>query len=244
MNRDYAFSHRKAAIPILSMILAGLVLFGGLTFAQSKRPVVNNGPLVMTENENPVIIEQSTSWSATIYRITEGDCKIEWTAGHNEIGVIKHESHCSTPLALQMTLLAKIIETFLNQDPNASSLRTLFWGRIEPDYSPGLHELSIRLALAAYQSPGWDRKRGRAQNGDINGFVKDLANRAMIYPELKDLFARFKKQLSFACAEKVLVVAAAKLPFYDRLKEHGVKATDKLPFDCMAWFSITDMPQD
>ena len=129
---------------------------------------------------------------------------------------------------------------FFSRDPHAGSLRTLFWGRLEPDNATGPHELSFRMALAAYQSPGWDKNRGRARNGDNNGFVKDLANRAMIYPELKALFTRFHRSVYFSCAEKVLVVRASKLPFYDQLKRHGVKATDKLPFDCMAWFAVSE----
>lgn len=75
--------------------------------------------------------------------------------------------------------------------------------------------------------------------GDINGFVRDLANREMIYPELKDLFERFNRTIRFSCAEKVLVGKAGKPPFYDALKVHGVGAEDKLPFDCMTWFSIS-----
>jgi hypothetical protein len=60
----------------------------------------------------------------------------------------------------------------------------------------------------------------------------------MIYPELKELFAHFHKNITFSCAGKVLVQKAEKLPFFDRLKQQGVKAADKLPFDCMTWFSI------
>jgi hypothetical protein len=62
----------------------------------------------------------------------------------------------------------------------------------------------------------------------------------MIYPELKELFERFQRTIRFSCAEKVLVTEAAKLPFYDQLKQRGVKASDKLPFDCMAWFSVSE----
>jgi hypothetical protein len=39
--------------------------------------------------------------------------------------------------------------------------------------------------------------------------------------------------------EKVRVLEAGKLPFYDQLKQKGVAATDRLPFDCMAWFSLS-----
>jgi len=73
--------------------------------------------------------------------------------------------------------------------------------------------------------------------------VKDFANRADIYPELKELFKFFHKSIKFSCAEKVLVLKAEKLPFFDELKQHGIKASDRLPFDCMTWFSISEMIQ-
>jgi hypothetical protein len=65
----------------------------------------------------------------------------------------------------------------------------------------------------------------------------------MIYPELKELFARFHKSITFSCAEKVLVQKAGELPFYEQLQQQGVKAADKLPFDCMTWFSIAAVSQ-
>jgi len=135
-------------------------------------------------------------------------------------------------------LLEKICAEFFSKDKNAQAFRTLFWGRLEPDTPNGSRELSLRLALAAYKSPGWDTKKGKPKNGDINGFVKDLANKEMIYPELKKLFERFHKSIKFSCAEKVLVLKTDKLPFYEQLKQQGVKAADKLPFDCMTWFTI------
>jgi len=147
-------------------------------------------------------------------------------------------------LSEQTPLLEKICSEFFSKDRNAQAFRTLFWGRLAPDEPrPALQEMSLRLALAAHKSPGWDTKRGRPKNGDINGFVRDLANRAMIYPELKELFARFHKSVVFSCAEKVLVQKAEKLPFFEQLKQQGVKATDKLPFDCMTWFSVSAVLQ-
>ena len=242
MNGSPGLFRRRAAIRSLFPTLAGFLILGGLAFAQTDKAALNGNLPGLADNQSPVIIEQNASRNAAIYRIAEGDCKIEWIAWNNEPGLVRLVSTCTRSLVMQMPLLAQIVETFLNHDPHAGSLRTLFWGRIEPDYSPGLHELSFRLALAAYQSSGWDKKRGRAGNGDINGFVKDLANRAMIYPELKALFAHFHKTVYFSCAEKVLVIEAAKLPFYEQLKRHGVKAKDRLPFDCMAWFAVADMP--
>ena len=62
----------------------------------------------------------------------------------------------------------------------------------------------------------------------------------MIYPELKALFAGFGRALTFASAEKVLVMRSEELPFFDRLQSHGVRGREKLPFDCLTWFAIGD----
>jgi len=192
---------------------------------------------------SPVTIEHSSQWNATIYKISSKDCAIEWIARNSETGVIKHSAECSLPLAEHIPLLEKICAEFFGKDKNAKAFRTLYWGRLEPDIPNGSRELSLRLALAAYKSPGWDTKKGKPKKGDINGFVKDLANREMIYPELKELFGRFHKSIKFSCAEKVLVLKAEKLPFYEQLKQQGVKATDKLPFDCMTWYSVAAVSQ-
>ena len=195
------------------------------------------------QNAAAVVIEHSAQWNATIYKISSGDCTIEWIARNSEIGVIKYWSQCALSLAEQLPLLEKICGEFFSKDKNAQAFRTLYWGRLEPDTPNGSRELSLRLALAAHKSPGWDAKKGKPKNGDINGFVKDLANREMIYPELKKLFERFHKNIKFSCAEKVLIMKADKLPFYEQLKQQGVKAGDKLPFDCMTWFSVSAVSQ-
>ena len=165
---------------------------------------------------------------------------IQWIARNAEPGVIKHRSQCAAPLAQQLPLLTKICAEFFSSDKNTRAFRTLFWGTLEPDQESASREMSLRLALAAYKSPGWDRKRGKPKDGDLNGFVKDLANREMIYPELKELFGRFQRIIQFSSAEKVRVLEAGKLPFYGQLKERGIKTSDKLPFDCLTWFSIAE----
>jgi len=41
-----------------------------------------------------------------------------------------------------------------------------------------------------------------------------------------------------ASVEKVLVLRAGQLAFFDRLQKGGALAGDKLPFDCQVWFTI------
>jgi hypothetical protein len=225
---------------IFSLILgAWLAFFAGA-------PVLGDNagldalPQITEQNASAVTVKYSDIDNATIYSISIENCSIDWISRNSEIGVIIHRAQCTVPLSGQLPLLTQICTEFFRKDKNAPAFRTLFWGRLAPDGSQAAsQDLSFRLARAAHKSPGWDVKKGRPKNGDINGFVRDLANRQMIYPELKELFERFHKSISFSCAEKVLVLEAGKLPFFDQLKQYGIQASDRLPFDCMAWFSVS-----
>jgi len=217
---------------------AGLVLFA-FSYASGENDRIADDP-VRPVGESTVTVEHSQRDNATQYSMSKDGCTITWVSRASEKGVVLHRSQCAAPLALQVTLLEHICREFFQNREKASVLRTIFWGRLEPDTPNGSRELSLRLALAAHQSPDWDARRGRPSSGDFNGFVKALANSALIYPELKELFEHFHKTLRFSCAEKVLVMEAGKLPFYEQLKQHGVKASERLPFDCMAWFSVTN----
>lgn len=193
------------------------------------------------DDKSPVTIEYSVRDRATIYTASSGDCSITWiayNAGPNQ-GVIKHSPRCAAPMTMQVSLLTKICTAFFGNDKDARSFRTLFWGGLEAERKPASQELPLRLALAAYRSPGWDVRKGQPKNGDINGFVKKLANGEPIYPELQELFQPFDIHITLAVVEKVRVLEAGKLPFYSQLKQQGVKETDRLPFDCMAWFSLS-----
>lgn len=176
----------------------------------------------------------------TTYGISSGMCTLHWISREAEPGVVLHREHCGIPLSRQMPLLSQIVSVFLKTGDNAS-FRTLFWGRLTPDGSlPDSQELSIRLVRAAHLSPNWDTRKGQPKKGDINGFIKNLANDRMIYSELKELFERYHKRLTISSVEKVLVSEAGKRGYFDRLKSDGILASDRLPFDCMVWFSVTE----
>jgi hypothetical protein len=186
-----------------------------------------------------VAVLRHTAYNETTYRIAQEGCAIEWMVRDVEPQVVKHRARCTATLAEQLPLMQAVAAVFYRQDPNAEAFRTLFWGRLTPDETrDGPQEMAYRLALTAFKSPGWDARQGKPKDGDINGFVRKLANEALIYPELEALFARFNRKIRFSSAEKVLVLRADKLAFFDRLKAEGVGASDKLPFDCLAWFSV------
>ena len=178
---------------------------------------------------------------ATRYQAALDDCSITWIAYDTELdrGVVKHQASCPAPLAEQLPLMKNICASFLGNDRNAPAFRLLFWGTLFPDNKAGSWEMSFRLAVAAFHSSEWDTSRGKPSHGDLNRFTKELANRALIYPELKELFAGFNRAVILSHVEKVLVLPAAQLPYFPQLERLGIKAADRLPFDCMAWFAIT-----
>jgi len=151
---------------------------------------------------------------------------------------------CPAPLVSHLPLLREVCATYLSSDPDAAVFGTLFWGRLMPDTGGASLEMPFRLAAAAFKAGEWDKVSGRPGNGDINGFVRDLANRACIYPELRELFAGFHRTVSLTHVEKVLVLKAGDLPFFPELAALGARPNDYLPFDCMAWFGITPDGRD
>jgi hypothetical protein len=190
----------------------------------------------------PVSAENSPYNDATVYRIATGDCVITWTVYTTDLnrGVIKHFSRCSLPLAGQVPLLERIVKTVLEEDKSAKDLRTLFWGGLVPEQGGSSLEMASRLALAAHRSADWDTRTGRPKNGDLNGFVKDLANSEPISPEIQALFKGVGRTVAVASVEKVRVLKAKELPFFPELKTRGVQEWERLPFDGMVWFSVKD----
>lgn len=195
----------------------------------------------LPEESSVVTVEANAFYNATSYTISDGDCTISWIAYGSELnkGVVKQSASCSAPLADQLPLLRKISEKFYTTDRFASAFHTLFWGGLVAERKPDSYEMPARLALAAHRSADWDTEKGRPKNGDLNGFIKNLAIRESIYQELKVLFEHFHRNIELSSVEKVRVIKAEKLPFYDKLMELGIKPSEKLPFDCMAWFSVS-----
>ncbi len=196
-------------------------------------------PEAGVRQEDEVAVERNAALGEIRYSTAKGNCRITWTAHTTEINrsVIRHRAECELPLAEQVPLLAKLLRKVMESGIDQSQFQTLSWGRIYPD-GPRDSTLAARLALEAKDSEGWDAAKGVPRGGDVNGFVRKLANDEMIYPELRALFRDYGLDIELASVEKVLVLPAGRLPFFDRLQKGGAEAGDKLPFDCQAWFSI------
>jgi len=186
-----------------------------------------------------VVVERNPELRETVYTISAGDCRISWTVHGSEAnrGVVRHRSDCGLALAEQAPLIGKLLRKMMESGTDAKELRTLSWGRLYPDEARDL-TLSLRLAMAAKRSADWDPARGMPRGGDINGWVRTLANEGSIYDELRQVFREAGLRIDLAAVEKVLVKEAKVLPFFDTLRAIGTQPDDRVPFDCQAWFSV------
>jgi hypothetical protein len=186
-----------------------------------------------------VLVEHNSGLQETDYSAAAGDCRISWTVYGSEAnrGVIRHRSDCGLTLSEQAPLIAKVLRKVMETKAEAAHLRTLSWGRLYPDGARDA-TIAVRLALAAKRSAEWDAASGTPRGGDINGWVRGLANEEPIYRELRPLFQEFGLEIRVATVEKVLVQRAELLPFFETLRQGGAQAGDRLPFDCQVWFSV------
>lgn len=177
---------------------------------------------------------------AKTYTVSTGRCRVSWEVMTSEpnVGVIRHRSTCNSEWPAQMEAVAAIAAGVFGAEPGAAVPATLSWGRLSPDGAID-PPMSIRLALAAARSPSWNRSTGGPESGDINRFTRALCNEASIYPELRDSLGKLGLAVAVSSVEKVLVVKAGTLSYFEELRRHGVRAGDRLPYDCQAWFRIT-----
>ncbi len=136
-----------------------------------------------------VLVTSDPESREMIYSATTGSCRISWVLSNLEInrGVIRQRSRCSLPLPEQLPLISKVLGRVLGAAAGAAVPRTLYWGRLFPGEQQD-YVMAMRLALAAKRSKLWDASRGRARTGNPNLVIRNLANDALIYGELRDLF--------------------------------------------------------
>jgi hypothetical protein len=219
-----------AMLPRAIVLTACWLLFscGGKPPRPAARPVAGD----------EVSVKRDSGRHEVHYEVSAGDCRIRWTLFESETnrGVVRHVSDCALALPEQAPLIAKLLAKAVG-NAGAEGIRTISWGRLEPDGARD-HTLARRLALAARLSSGWNAAKGMPRGGDINGWVRKLANDTAIYDELRPVFQARGLEIRLAGVEKVLVLPAGRLPFFEELRKQGVRESEKVPFDCQAWFSV------
>ena len=163
-----------------------------------------------------IIVLNKPDVKETVYSLE--DNSISLTTYETELNedILRLRSSSELPLKEQVGIISKI----LKKVSKGRRFRTFFIGRLINAFGAD-RTLSERLSLAASQSPLWDKEKGRPRSGHENKFVKEIANQAMIYPELREMFAKHGYEIQVSCVEKVLI-----------------DPQTKLPYDCMTWFSL------
>ena len=186
-----------------------------------------------------VSVERDDRLHASNVRAEDGGCSVTWQLLESEPnrGVIRHYASCGGSFAGEIRLLRLVAGEALCDPVRRSTARTVSWGRLAPDGAMD-NPMSHRLAIAAFRSPGWDRAKGQARNGDMNGFVRALCNTAGIYTELAEVFRELGFRVSVSAVEKVLVAPAGELGPFPALADEGVRPGNRLPYDCQVWFRL------
>ena len=220
--------------------LEGMLAVGVLVACSGAEvPEKPREPAAGESRQDDVVVERSSEYRETSYMIAAGDCRIVWTIFGTEgnRGVIRHRADCGLPLSEQAPMIGRLLRRVMSSEVGAAGFRTLDWGRLCPD---GVRDetMAVRLALAAKRSEEWDTAEGVPRDGDINGWARTVANAALIYQELRPVFLQAGMEIQLTTVEKVLVLEAGQLPFYEELGRHGVGAEERVPFDFQAWFSV------
>ena len=163
-----------------------------------------------------IILQHNKDIKQTVYSVEDNSLSL--TTYDTEINehVLRLRSKSDLPLKVQVKIISKI----LKKVPKKRQFRTFFIGRLMNAFGTD-KTLSERLSLAASKSPLWDKEKGRPRSGHENQCVKEIANQTMIYPELREMFAKHGYEIEISSVEKVLI-----------------DPQTKLPYDCLTWFSL------
>ena len=164
-----------------------------------------------------IIVLHKDDFKETVYALE--DNSINLTTYDTEINkhILHLRSNSEFPLKEQVAIISRI----LNKVPKERQFSTFFVGRLINAFGAD-RTLSERLSSAANESALWDKEKGRPRAAHENQCVKEIANQAMIYPELKEMFAKHGYEIEVSSVEKVLI-----------------DPQTKLPYDCLTWFSLS-----
>jgi len=163
-----------------------------------------------------IIVLHKGDVKETVYALEDNSLSLTTYDTELNKDILHLRSNSELPLKKQIG----IISIILKKVPKERRFRTFFIGRLIDAFGAD-QTLSERLSLAAGESPLWDQAKGRPRTGHENQCVKEIANQAMIYPELKEMFSHHGYEIKVSAVEKVLI-----------------DPQTKLPYDCLTWFSL------
>ena len=172
--------------------------------------------IIIPQGPKIVILSDPDS-KETIYTLEDKSLSLTTDDSEGDEHILHLRSSSKLPLKQQVAILSRILKKL----PKERKFRTFFVGRLIEAFGAD-KSMSERLSLAASKSPLWDQAKGDPRIGYENKFVKEIVNQAMIYPELKEMFARHSYEIQVSNVEKVLI-----------------DPQTKLPYDCITWFSLS-----
>jgi len=168
--------------------------------------------------ENRVAV--SGDANAVTYSVQHNSCTVIWEY-QKQSRTMKQTSTCPS-LAEQVPLIHALLAEFRKDGQKLDSLASI-------GVDPKEAGISFRMALAVHQSMG-----GCLKTTPYDSLEKAF-NDADILKELREPFESAGVQLKVGGIEKVSLMPASRLPFYDQLEKHGVRPNELLPYDCWLW---------
>ena len=165
-----------------------------------------------------IIVLHEGNVKETIYTLEDNSISLTTCETELNKNILHLRSQSELPLKEQVAIISRILKKL----PKERRFHTFFIGRLLNAFGAD-RTLSERLSLAASQSALWDKEKGRPRSGHANQCVKEIANQAMIYPELREMFAKHGYEIEVSSVEKVLI-----------------DPQTKLPYDCLTWFSLSN----
>ena len=172
--------------------------------------------IVLPKGPKIIVLHERDS-KETIYALEDKSLSLTTDDSEGDEHILHLRSNSKLPLKEQVAIISRILKKL----PKERKFRTFFVGRLIEAFGAD-KSMSERLSLAASKSPLWDQAKDDPRIGYENKFVKEIANQAMIYPELKEMFAQHGYEIQISTVEKVLI------------DPHS-----KLPYDCITWFSLS-----
>jgi hypothetical protein len=184
---------------------------------------------------NVHVKEDKTLSNVTFQIIGEKNCQpsFEVPLNKTEKWGLVYQSNCSLPPSQLLPLISKLLD-IVTKKVDLDMVGSVFWGSI---YNS---EFSSRLAIAALRSPEWDRKKGQPKSLPLHSFIERLMIEERVFGDVIDIFAQHGVYLDVLSVEKVGILEVKETNLFEKLNMIGVDSNDKLPIDCLVWFSTVE----
>jgi len=169
-------------------------------------------------------------------------CRIQWNVVEfkkpRERKYLSVRKNCFIPFSEQAHIHKAILEIIFSKWP-IIDFDSISWGSFgdNSDWS-----WNIPIAIASSKSEEYRDYRMNYPNSkitSINDIFIRLANEAIAYHDLKQLFQEFDADIELSGVEKVFVSKAKDLPFYPVLKNTGIRSNMRLIYNVgLSYFKI------